>query len=401
MEETFPFHLFKVDILLSLLGFIFSLVDIALDIWAVVSLYQEGSYISLGLLIFLLLGSSVLLHVFSWIWYSDPSIILETKTEKFAEKYGLLGLLHICQLGMFLRCTGVVEIAIYVKQKDIYSEAVYLFMITNLSTLRLFETFSESIPQLILMIYTLTQEQDLRLVSVAKIAGSFATIAWSVTNFHRNMRNFVPEVSKMNWLSTLVYFLWNLFLLVPRVVSVALFTCALPCYFAIHFLCLWMLLVFWAWWQDTDFMDTRGGEWLYRATVGLIWYFSWFNVSSGRTKLRSMVYHLCLGVDMALLLALWWWKCSVESARQRPLQISPYMLFVVVPALYITGILLKMVYYWKFHPKNMEIRTAESPRATLESGSLATGMASEPEHQANPERSFHKRMILMAEHFYN
>ncbi|KAL7830137.1 hypothetical protein SRHO_G00312640 [Serrasalmus rhombeus] len=45
-------------------------------------------------------------------------------------------------------------------------------------------------------------------------------------------------------------------------------------------------------------MDTEGGESLYRATVGLIWYFSWCNVSKGKTKVKSIIYHVCMGADM-------------------------------------------------------------------------------------------------------
>uniref|UniRef100_A0A4W4HQK6 XK-related protein n=1 Tax=Electrophorus electricus TaxID=8005 RepID=A0A4W4HQK6_ELEEL len=336
MEEIFPFDLVKSDIVFSFLGFVVFLLDIALDVWAVVSLYQEGSYISMSLLIFLLLGSSALLQVFSWIWYSDPSVTLETSIEKSVRRHGLLGLLHVFQLGVLLRFISICKL----KQIDSFRRGVAGFLIYDLNMLRLMETFSESVPQLVLMIHTLIQEQDLRL-----IVGCFLAIAWNMTFYHRSMRKFIPEASKMGWLSSVVYFLWNLLLIVPRVVSLALFASALPCYVAVHFLCLWILLTLWAWWQNTDFMDSKGGEWLYRATVGLIWYFSWFNVAQGGTKLRSGVYHLFMGLDMTLLLVLWWCMQCVESARQNPPPLSPYVLLGAVPALYIVGILLKLVYY--------------------------------------------------------
>uniref|UniRef100_A0A4W4HP25 XK-related protein n=1 Tax=Electrophorus electricus TaxID=8005 RepID=A0A4W4HP25_ELEEL len=374
------------DIVFSFLGFVVFLLDIALDVWAVVSLYQEGSYISMSLLIFLLLGSSALLQVFSWIWYSDPSVTLETSIEKSVRRHGLLGLLHVFQLGVLLRFISICKL----KQIDSFRRGVAGFLIYDLNMLRLMETFSESVPQLVLMIHTLIQEQDLRLVSVAKIVGCFLAIAWNMTFYHRSMRKFIPEASKMGWLSSVVYFLWNLLLIVPRVVSLALFASALPCYVAVHFLCLWILLTLWAWWQNTDFMDSKGGEWLYRATVGLIWYFSWFNVAQGGTKLRSGVYHLFMGLDMTLLLVLWWCMQCVESARQNPPPLSPYVLLGAVPALYIVGILLKLVYYSKCHPKqaSVEIRKAESPRAMSESLVMQHGV-------------IHKRMRDMAIHFYH
>lgn len=103
MEEGFPFHLALADVLFSLLSLLLFLVDVVLDLWVIVSLYEEQKYFSMALLIFLLLSSSVLLQIFSWLWYSDSSKNLETKVERFVSRHGLVTLVHVCQLGIFLR----------------------------------------------------------------------------------------------------------------------------------------------------------------------------------------------------------------------------------------------------------------------------------------------------------
>ncbi|KAL6457585.1 hypothetical protein MHYP_G00345480 [Metynnis hypsauchen] len=351
MEETFPFHFPLSASLLSLLSTLLFLLDVALDVWAIVSLYQDGEYVYMGVLIALLLCSSILVHVFSWIWYSDP----ETSTDKFVWKYGLIGPLHVFQLGLFLRFTSLVELSLCkLKQRGYhFQEGVAVCLKHDLSMLRLFETFSESVPQLVLMITFTMQEQELQLFTACKIAASLMSIAVSVLFYHREMRDFIPEDQEMGWSSSAVFFLWNLLLITPRVLAVALFASILPCYIAAHFLSWWVLLFLWAWRQKTDFMDTEGSEWLYRATVGLIWYFSWFNVSKGKTKVKSIIYHVCMGADMGLLLGLWFWKRSVESACLSSLPVNPYILIGGLPALYITGLLLKLLYYWKFHPKRL------------------------------------------------
>ncbi|MCI4395343.1 hypothetical protein PGIGA_G00179250 [Pangasianodon gigas] len=226
----------------------------------------------------------------------------------------------------------------------------------DLSTLGLFKAFSESAPQLVLMLTNIIQMQDFQLFTVIKIISSLSSLSFSVLSYHRSMRAFVPEKLKMGWSSSIIYFLWNLFLIGPRVVCVSLFASVLPCYITAHFLSLWTLLVLWAWWQKTDFMDTKAGEWLYRATVGLIWYFTWFNVASGNKKLRRIIYHMVIGADTMLLLGLWWWRRSVESARLSPLPINPYLLIVMLMIIYIIGLALKLVYYWKFHPKQPDLQ---------------------------------------------
>ncbi|MCI4395342.1 hypothetical protein PGIGA_G00179240 [Pangasianodon gigas] len=268
MEESNCFCYLPFFSLLSPLLFI---IDVVLDLWAVVSLYEEQKYFSVGLLVFLLLTSSVLLQIFSWMWYSDSSKILETKVERFIIKHGLLTLVHILQLGVFLRILAVVEISIRSFKQKTPPQEVAVNSTPDLIVLLLFKAFSESAPQLILMMVLIMQMQELYLFTVIKIAGSLSCMAFSVLSFHRSMRAFVPEKLKMGWSSSIIYFLWNLFLIGTRVVCVSLFASVLSCYITAHFLSLWTLLVLWAWWQKTDFMDTKAGEWLYRATVGLLW----------------------------------------------------------------------------------------------------------------------------------
>lgn len=103
MEETFPFHFTLKDYILSLLGLLTSLVDIGLDVWTIVSFYQDGAHVYMGVMIFLLLFSSVLVQVFSWRWYSDSLDKLQTHVEKYLNKHDLLKVFHVMQLGVYLR----------------------------------------------------------------------------------------------------------------------------------------------------------------------------------------------------------------------------------------------------------------------------------------------------------
>ncbi|XP_053493994.1 XK-related protein 8-like [Ictalurus furcatus] len=411
MEEGFPFNLLLSDVLFSVLSLLLFLADVVLDLWAIVSLYQEQKYFSMGLLISLLLASSLLLQIFSWLWYSDSSKNQETKVERFVSRHGLLAPVHICQLGVFLRFAAVMEISSRsFKQSDLRHTGIAVYLNHDLSMLRLFEAFSESAPQLVLMTALIMEMPELHIFTVVKIVGSLSSLSFTMLSYHRNMRAFVPEKQKMGWSSSVIYFLWNLFLIGPRVVCVSLFASVLPCYIAAHFLSLWTLLVLWAWWQKTDFMDTKAGEWLYRATVALIWYFSWFNVAEGNTKLRGIIYHMVIGVDTMLLLGLWWWRRSVESARLGPLPINPYLLIVMLIIIYIIGVLLKLVYYCKFHPKQPDLQLDEKdekperdPQLILHSldYNVETDSCETPEPpNQRIVTGVHKRMKNMAVNFY-
>uniref|UniRef100_A0A671N532 XK-related protein n=1 Tax=Sinocyclocheilus anshuiensis TaxID=1608454 RepID=A0A671N532_9TELE len=315
----------------------FESIPVTLDIWTVVSFYQDGAYVYMAVMIFLLLGSSVLLQVFSWLWYSDSLEKIETKVETFAKRHLLIKPFHFLQLGVYLRSISTTH---FLRHTNSFTEGVAVYLNHDLQMLRLFETFSESAPQLTLMMSIILQRGELELTTAAAIASS-------VTMYHRSMRIYLPEKHKMSWISTGVYFLWNLLVIIPRVTALALFCSVLPCYIIAHFLSLWMLLVLVAWSQKTDHMKSPGWEWLFRAAVGLIWYFCWFNVTKKSIKLKMVLYYSFMALDTVMLLGFWCWKVFEYAGCWSSL--NPYKVIPTLLGLYVTGILLKMIYYRCFH----------------------------------------------------
>ena len=109
MEVDFIFFYPVSDFMLNTFGLGFFFLDMVLDISAVVDFYQKEAYVSMGVLIFLLLGSSVLLQIFSWLWYNysseEESMCLSKYMylEKYLKNRIFCGVLHVCQLGVFLR----------------------------------------------------------------------------------------------------------------------------------------------------------------------------------------------------------------------------------------------------------------------------------------------------------
>ncbi|TRY93058.1 hypothetical protein DNTS_023833 [Danionella cerebrum] len=346
MEESFPFKPSAWEYAFTCLGLLFFLLDIAMDVWTVVSLYQEEAYVYMGLMIFILLGSSVLLQVFSWIWYSESLDALETEVENKVINHNLMKPFHILQLGIHLRYAGIIEVSTrdFLYQQNVVEESAYLS--NDLQMLRLFEAFSESAPQLTLMMCLTLQRGELELFTGFKLFSSAASIASVMSMYHHSMRVFLD---KNPCTGTAVFFLWNLMLIIARVSALALFCSVFSCYITVHFLLWWMVLIFVAWRQKTNFMDSRGWECLYRASVGLIWYFSWFNISAGRKGFKSAIYHSIMGLDTAMLLGFWCWKVIEFGGCWRSL--NPSIVIPVVLGLYICGILLQIVYYKLFHPQ--------------------------------------------------
>lgn len=245
-----------------------------------------------------------------------------------------------------------------------------------------------------------------------KAVGSASAIAFSVTMYHRSMRSFLPDKKQQGAASLLFYFLWNVTLIAARLTALALFASLLPCFILAHFFCSWLLLFFCAWWAQTKLMNSRGGEWLYRATVGLVWYFNWLNVVDGRTRFRTLLYHGYMLADVALLCALWCWRMTSAHAERPHFHLSKshaVATAVAVGMTYILGLFLKMVYYKWFHPNVLK----EDLKGDEDGGS---GLAQD-ETDASPAQSFgadrsapapaapdwkrcNKRMKILAESFY-
>ncbi|XP_039595732.1 XK-related protein 8-like [Polypterus senegalus] len=340
------------DFLLTLFGIGAFLFDIGSDLWAAAEFYLVGDYYWFGTVLFLTFTSSLVVQLFSWFWFQYDSQ-LEDFSEVAAKeglfwRRGILRLLHFFHLGFLFRYLTVMVQGFLVWWRERKESGHIVYLTHDLSMLRLFETFTESTPQLVLILYTIISRNKVEVFQYASITASFLSVAWMVLDYHRSLRSFLPEKNNLGCISSLIYFLWNLLLITSRIVAVAVFTSVLPPYVCLHFLLLWVSLLFWAGIQKTDFMDSPAGEWLYRAMVALILYFSWFNVAKGRTLGRSVIYHTFIAVDSGILLVTWWFY-------RDPTTTDAYVMPVIVmlPFLYLMGIMFKVLYYWKFHPPSL------------------------------------------------
>ncbi|KAJ8373213.1 hypothetical protein AAFF_G00267050 [Aldrovandia affinis] len=402
MRTTRPFSYPAVDFLMTLLGLGLFVLDVVLDLVLLASLCRIGEFYLLTVLAVLLLVSSVLVQVFSWLWYRYDTDRPRTSAEAWVERAGLLGLCHVLQLAVFLRYAALVETALRSfgdRRTDLDLEGVSVYLTHDLNMLRLFETFFESAPQLLLMVLIIIRQQEAGLLTVAKAVGSAASISWTVLMYHRSLRSFLVDKTQQSYASSALYFLWNLLLIAPRVAALALLGSALPCLVPAHFLCLWLPLFLWAWLQRTDFMDSVGGEWLYRGAVALVWYFSWFSVAEGEPG-RSLIYHAFMAADGALLLAVWWTLRDDE----------PAVFLAAIPLSYILGLLLKALYYRHAHPSLARLQ-APPPDATArliahendEVDSLPQPPVSDRCIEAPPPPTVqpNKRMRRLATNFYS
>lgn len=332
------------DLVLGVLGVSAFLIHLGSDLWAVSQYVLSGRYLWAALVLSLLGVASVALQVFSWIWLrADPAGLHSAQ-----RSVRCLALLHLLQLGYLYRCMQGLQQGLLVWQQETPSQfdlAYADFLSLDISMLRLFETFLEKTPQLTLVLAIVLQSGRAEDYQWVGICTSFVGISWALLDYHRALRTCLPSKPVLGLGSSVIYFLWNLLLLWPRVLAVALFSALFPRYVALHFLGLWLVLLFWVWFQGTDFMPDPHSEWLYRATVATILYFSWFNVAEGHTRGRATIHLAFLLSDSTLMVVTW-----VTQSAWLPGGIPLPMLLPVGGISFLLGLALRLVYYRWLHP---------------------------------------------------
>lgn len=371
------------DIVVGLMSTLSFLLDLVADVWAVVQYVLVGRYLWAALVLILLGQSSVLLQLFSWLWLTaDPAELHHSQPSR-----RFLALLHLLQLGYLYRCLHGMHQGLSMCYQEVPSEcdlAYADFLSLDISMLRLFESFLEATPQLTLVLAIVLQSGQAEYYQWFGISSSFLGISWALLDYHRSLRTCLPSKQRLGRSSSAVYFLWNLLLLGPRICAIALFSAVFPYYVALHFLSLWLVLLFWVWLQGTKFMPDSNGEWLYRVTVALILYFSWFNVSGGRTRGRAIIHLFFILSDSVLLVTTSWvihgtWLPSGDSL---PLWVT------IGGACFSLGLALRTIYYLWLHPSC-------SWEPDLVDGTLRLLPSKRP-----PKLIYNRRATRLAENFF-
>uniref|UniRef100_A0A3Q2SSZ7 XK-related protein n=1 Tax=Fundulus heteroclitus TaxID=8078 RepID=A0A3Q2SSZ7_FUNHE len=341
-------------LILTLLSLGLFVADIVLDAWTAVELFRLGAYWSFTMLVVVLFGSAVLINIYSWLWYKYDKFTMMTNLEKVLGPW--LGVLHfgankagfLCLLAKFSSICG--EHALY----SVYPELLSRL----LSILRLFESYTESAPQIVLMLTIALKKEGW----ILHILASMASITVSEVKYYRAIIVFMPEETKESsgWLQLLPYFLVKLILVASRLAALALFASVEPCFIFTHFICSWLVLFFVASCSKTHLMKCEGGKWLYRATLGVMWYFNWFcGGVKWKTSKMMWLYHVYMQLDIVFLCGWWYWRMSSDPPHFEISCVKVIIAATAVSGFYLVGVLCKAVYLCILHPESTEINSGE------------------------------------------
>ncbi|KAK3541260.1 hypothetical protein QTP86_019191 [Hemibagrus guttatus] len=359
----------------TFIGLVFSVVDITSDLLLSLQYFREQQYTWFALTLLFVLVGSLCMQIFSYCWFREDSNGVEG-TESLTTNIGLLHLLH---LGFFTRYYDLLKKSFSsVWRANSGTSTEMLFgLAADLSMLRLMETFLESVPQLLLQAYIMLEHQRTSKIQYLSMAVSFLNVAWSIVDYWRCLRRSLPNTKEMpGGIPTVVYLLYKTLTITARVLSLTLII-MLSSWNLLVLGSLWLAGTVWAHMIKTDFCTFRCLEELYRAIVGVILVFTFFNIKGKKTKKHMSIYYMLSTLhnfSAPLFLFLFMPK-TVESDFFLPVTV-----FILTSNTVGLGFLI--LYYRALHPGNR-----------VESDAL-DGMVTMNTNNSSPTRHFDRFLRL-------
>jgi len=251
--------------------------------------------------------------------------------------------------------------------------------------LRLYESFMESAPQLVLQIYILLKDPHagrifpvkapmegidnhppfemeapidistgvnpyLKLSILAfSVTSSLVSLAWSLVVYHRSLRYTYQHKKNLSLLGTLFQFLWHFCSITARVLALSLFATAMPLWIGPLCTAHWVVMSVWVLWQRTTACNTQCEEFLFALVLGVIYIFMFFNAKEEKTRYKYLLYYSFSFVENTAIILVWFFSTTPSSTWYVfPALTSHYLTFFA-------GIMFMLCYYLWFHPTGIDL----------------------------------------------
>ena len=313
----------RIDMTFSLLdaaALIFSMFSFFLDIVTDTAVacfhYLNNDYWYCVLTLTFIMLPTFITTAISLRWYITDSQL--EGSEPVSKTQWIIRLIfHTFQIGPILRYYESLQYGLRFRETKDPSEKkkIYMLMIfedADATMLRLFESFMESAPQLMLQVYIITKnypfddyEYWTAIVQVISISSSLISISWSLVSYSKSLRISLSNKIPMTYWSIAAMFLWEFFSITARMIALALFTSAFVRH--VGFVCLahWAIMFLWIYSMKTNFCNTKCEELGFNAVLGVIFIFCYFNPVDTPTRFRYVIYYSFMFLENTTFMFLW------------------------------------------------------------------------------------------------
>ncbi|XP_033097953.1 uncharacterized protein LOC117101940 [Anneissia japonica] len=309
------------------------LVDIVTDMIVCVQYLNANEYFWGFLTLFFTIAPSIIVHIFSARWYLIDD---DMTTSDW--------LLHVFQLGTLKRYVCVFQTGLEARRSHDASDFELLcHQQSDVSMLRLFESFMESAPQIVLQLYIMVATNDENYFTGVSAAVSLTSLCWAIAAYSKAQRKIRIDKERISWPGLVFQTIWRIGMVSSRVMALVLFASVFKAFIFPVVGAHWLLMLLWVYQQNTDFCSSWLEERLFNVIISIVYIFCFFNLKEGTSRFRIVAFYTVMLVEDTMLVVLW----TVYSDQDNQYNAAGYS---IVYGGFIIGILSMGIYYRCFHP---------------------------------------------------
>ncbi|XP_029833282.3 XK-related protein 6 [Ixodes scapularis] len=321
------------DALLTVLSIATFFSDIATDVIVVTQYARSELWVYAGMTLFFVVMPSIVVNLFSLRWH-----IHDKRGSRVA------WVVNVLQLGVLHRYLLSLKTGLRAERtqdpddfQDLYQQH------SDLCMLRLFDSFLESAPQLVLQLYIMVTYEDWNLWTGISALLSLLSLGWGIAAYGKAMRLYRAEKKQLSWTGLILQTVWRFGTMTSRVTAMVLLASVCGPWTLLILGCHWLLMTVWVTLHNTDFCPSRWEERVYNAVVGVIYTFCFFNIEEGHSRRRVVLFYAFTATqNMAFLLV----YCLAQE--HDPTHVAAAS--AVVLTSFATGMCCMALYYRFFHP---------------------------------------------------
>ncbi|PIK35948.1 hypothetical protein BSL78_27223 [Apostichopus japonicus] len=251
---------------------------------------------------------------------------------------------HCLQLGPLYRYVIVLQTGMTAKKsRDPLDFDLLYHQQSDVCMLRLFESFMESAPQVVLQLYIMVATNEENFFTGISATVSLVSLCWAIAVYSRIHRRVREDKKVVSWPGVLLQAVWRIGMISSRVVALVLFATVFKAYVFLVITIHWFVMAVWVFLQNTDFCSSWFEERLFNAVIAVVYIFCFFNLKEGTSRYRVFIFYSVIFVENVFCLILW----NFSAVRKG---IYTEIGFTIVFGGFFVGVTSMVLYYRYLHP---------------------------------------------------
>lgn len=246
--------------------------------------------------------------------------------------------LHIFQLGFVWRHIRLVT------EKDIKQKKQDL---ADLSILRLFYTFSSSLPIFGMQLYLIVTYNDFHWLITSATTTTLLAIGWALASYRRQNEADVTEGTVLTFPGTIFRLVWRYGEIISRILSLVVFATLYKSWIFLVVLLHWvtmMVCIFTSVFGFFEFVGVNRAHRFFLSTlISYIYIFCYVNFNSQKTQWRYITFYTIMFLENSVLLIVWYLSAVEKDS------LTVYTIVFIACLTFVVGVISMILYYRFFH----------------------------------------------------